>query len=59
MPGSQNSLQALFQSAHYNWTDPLSAKSFQAWRDQLADKRDEVVEERDTYRIRTYAGSGS
>src|SRR5436190_15378600 len=58
LPGAQNSLQSLFQAAHYNWSDPLSAKSFQAWRDQLADKRDEVVEEPDSYRIRTYAGSG-
>src|SRR5437762_2617332 len=58
LPGAQNSLQVLFQAAHYDWADPLSAKSFQAWRDQLADKRDEVVEEPDAYRIRTQAGSG-
>jgi len=30
----------------------------QVWRDQLADKQDEVVEDRDTYRIRTRSGSG-
>ncbi len=58
LPGAQNSLQTLFQAAHYDWADPLSAKSFQAWRDQLADKRDEVVEGPDPYRIRTQAGSG-
>jgi hypothetical protein len=58
LPGAQNSLQTLFQAAHYDWADPLSAKSFQAWRDQLADKRDEVIEGPDAYRIRTQARSG-
>src|SRR5262249_47299438 len=28
LPGAQNSLQTLFQAAHYDWADPLSAKSF-------------------------------
>jgi hypothetical protein len=51
-------VQALFQAAHYDWADPLSAKSYQAWRDRLADRQDEVVEERDAYRIRTTATSG-
>ena len=53
-----NSLQALFRAANYDWDDPLSAKSYQSWRDQLADKRDEVSEEPDSYRIRTNTGSG-
>ena len=53
-----NSLQALFQAANYDWEDPLSAKSYQAWRDQLTDKRDEVNQERDSYQIRTNTGSG-
>ena len=53
-----NSLQALFRAANYDWNDPLSAKAYQAWRDQLADKRDEVSEDRDSYRIRTNTGSG-
>jgi len=52
------SLQVLFQAAHYDWADPLSARAYQAWRDRLADKQDEVVEERDAYRIRTRTGSG-
>ena len=51
-------LQAMFSAARYDWTDPLSAKSHQAWRDGLADKRDEVVEDGGAYRIRTTAASG-
>ena len=56
--GTLNSLQTLFQAANYDWDDPLSAKSYQAWRDRLADKQDQVVEERDAFRIRTNTGSG-
>ncbi len=59
------SLQAMFVAAHYSWEDPLSARSFQAWRDQLADKHDEVTAvrdreapERSCYRIRTTTQSG-
>jgi len=52
------SLQAIFRSAHYDWNHPLSAKSYQAWRDQLPDKRDEVIEERGAYLIRTNTVSG-
>ena len=51
-------LQAMFSAAHYDWTDPLSAKSYQAWRDRLAGKQDEVIEDRGAYRIRTTAESG-
>lgn len=51
-------VRALFQTAHYDWKDPLSAKSYQAWRAQLADKRDEVIEEPGDYRIRTSTSSG-
>lgn len=51
-------LQAMFSAARYDWTDPLSAKSYQAWRGRLADKRDEVVEDGGAYRIRTTAASG-
>jgi len=35
-------LEPLFRAARYSWEDPLTARSFQAWRAQLADKRDEV-----------------
>jgi hypothetical protein len=57
-PDALSSLQVLFHQAHYDWDNPLSAKSYQAWRDTLVDKRDEVTAERDAYRIRTDAGSG-
>ena len=48
-----NSLQAMFERANYSWTDPLSAQSFQAWRNQLPAKRDQVSEENQAYRIET------
>lgn len=53
-----NSLKTLFVAAKYDWDDPLSAKSFQAWRNQLRDKQDQVVQEPDSYRIRTETESG-
>jgi len=48
-------LETLFASARFNWQDPLSARSYAAWRDQLADKRDEVepLGAPGMYRIRT------
>jgi len=51
-------LESLFQVAHYSWEDPLSAKSFAAWRDQLPDKRDEVSLDQDHYQLRTSTDSG-
>ena len=33
---------ALFARARYNWEDPLSARSYRAWRDTLAAKADTV-----------------
>jgi hypothetical protein len=33
---------ALFVNAHYNWDDPLSARSFAAWRKLLPHKRDHL-----------------
>jgi hypothetical protein len=54
-----SSVQALLRTAHYDWNDPLSARSYQAWRDQLSDKQDEVVEEPGAYRIRTSTTSGA
>jgi hypothetical protein len=53
-----SSLQVMFREAHYDWDDPLSAKSYLAWRSSLVDKHDQVIEERDAYRIRTDTGSG-
>jgi anti-sigma factor RsiW len=53
-----NSLKTLFQDANYNWDDPLSAKSYAAWRNGLKAKNDEVIETRDSYRVRTATDSG-
>jgi hypothetical protein len=53
-----NSLQTMFRTANYDWDDPLSAKAYQAWRNQLASKQDQVVQEKDAYRIQTSASSG-
>lgn len=51
-------IESLFLAVHYSWDDPLSAKSYAEWRDQLADKRDEVTVEPDHYQLRTTTGSG-
>jgi hypothetical protein len=53
-----SSLEALFASAHYNWQDPLSAKSFQDWRDQLSERRDDISQKSDSYVIQTETSSG-
>ncbi len=53
-----NSLKTLFHNANYNWDDPLSARSYSAWRDRLSTKRDQVMEDRDSYRVRTDTESG-
>jgi hypothetical protein len=51
-------LEAQFRAAHFSWEDPLSAKAYSDWRDQLPDKRDEVILEPDRYRLRTTTDSG-
>lgn len=58
-------LAALFAAAHYSWEDPLSARSFAAWRDQLGEKQDRVQTVRDSrnaaelYEIRTTTRSSA
>ena len=52
------SVQAMFVAAKYDWNDPLSARAFQAWRDQLPDKQDSVVQEQNSYQIRTDTAAG-
>lgn len=57
-------LQHVFAAAHYSWTEPLSSRSFQAWRDGLKRKRDYVstIEERGqkvSYRVRTESPAGT
>ncbi len=57
-------VHALFVQAHYSWDDPLSARSFAAWRNQLPDKQDQVSVvrsgdgERRFYRLRTRTQAG-
>ena len=43
MPAAQTAaLMLLFQAAHYDWNDPLSARAFQTWRDTQPEKTDTV-----------------
>jgi hypothetical protein len=56
---------AMLRAAHYRPEAPLSARSFQEWRDTLTGKRDEVATIRDpeapaenVYRIRTISLQG-
>jgi hypothetical protein len=60
-----SSVETLFENANYSWTDPLSAKSYQSWHDQLASRRDEVADidnpgssEESLYRVRTVSDAG-
>ena len=53
-----DSLKTLFVAANYNWDDPLSARAYQAWRNQLPAKRDQVTRQQDGYGIRTDSDSG-
>src|SRR5207253_7168364 len=55
----------MLRAAHYNSEAPLSARSFEEWRDGLASKRDEVTTVPDPaspaqncYRIQTIAAEG-
>jgi Putative zinc-finger len=36
-------IAALFQKVNWDWNDPLSARSFEQWRDQQVHKTDEVT----------------
>lgn len=62
-PGLEDT-RALFVKANYSWDDPLSARSFAAWRKQLPDKRDQVLSIQDTdgknrfYRLETETPTG-
>jgi hypothetical protein len=56
-------LQMLFTTAQYSWQEPLSARSFLAWRSRLRNKRDSVSvirrqDEKESYRVRTESDSG-
>ena len=49
---------ALFNLAHYDWNDPLSARSFEQWREQQVHTTDEVSTVAAGYRVRTVAREG-
>jgi hypothetical protein len=51
-------LEPMFRAAHYNFEDPLSARSYQQWRDQLPQKTDEVTSSDGKYKIKTSTPSG-
>jgi len=52
-------LRAMFERAHFDWDDPLSTRSFAAWRDQLPEKRDRVrTLGDDAYMIQTSTSTG-
>jgi hypothetical protein len=56
-------LQGLFQEAHYGWRDPLSPRTFQAWRGAQKHRRDSVTMvtragEQPVYRVRTWVRAG-
>ena len=53
----------LFAAAHYSWVEPLSARSYQAWRSRLPNKRDTVSVIRakgkeEAYRLQTDTSEG-
>jgi hypothetical protein len=57
---------ALFVAAHYDFQNPLSARSFREWRDSVASRRDEITTVATTeppiqncYRIRTTTEEGN
>ena len=52
-------VKALFDSANYDWNDPLSAQAYLAWHDRAASKTDEVTPEGEGfYQIKTRAAEG-
>ncbi len=57
-------LQTMFMAARYNWKEPLSTRSFQAWRSGLRRKQDTVSVvrqdgEEQSYRVRTDSPTGT
>jgi hypothetical protein len=63
-PQNLTATRALFVRANYSWDDPLSVRSFSAWRRQLTEKRDEVLSIEDPegknrfYRLQTKTRTG-
>src|SRR5262249_11242684 len=46
-------IAAMFEAAHYDFRDPLSARAYSAWYGQLAHKQDAIDTEKDFYTIKT------
>jgi Putative zinc-finger len=51
-------LEALFQRAHWDWNNPLSAQAFDSWRDLQSKKTDVVTRIADTVELRTVTPDG-
>ncbi|MCX6626389.1 MAG: zf-HC2 domain-containing protein, partial [Candidatus Solibacter sp.] len=49
----ETEIARLFDAAHYDWNDPLSAKSYAAWRHQLPHFQDAIASQPDSYEIKT------
>jgi hypothetical protein len=52
-PARETEIAHLFDAAHYDWSDPLSAKSYAAWRDRLPRFQDAIASQPDSYDIKT------
>ena len=58
-PADEAEISALFQSAHYDWTDPLSARAYSDWRARLDRWQDRVeTPDKDSYIIKTTTSEG-
>ena len=51
-------LEVRLAAAHYDWLDPLSARTFAGWRDTLPSKQDQVTSTAGSYRIQTATAEG-
>lgn len=49
----ETEIARLFDAAHYDWNDPLSAKSYAAWREQLPHFQDAIASQPNSYDIKT------
>ncbi|MBM3811229.1 MAG: hypothetical protein FJW20_06285 [Acidimicrobiia bacterium] len=47
-PAEPAAVEALFRAAHYDWRNPLSAKAYLDWFDQLSQKQEEVISDPDS-----------
>jgi hypothetical protein len=49
----ETEIARLFDAAHYDWSDPLSAKSYSAWRAQLPRFQDAIASQPNSYDVKT------